>query len=132
VKLTDKTRLWSVTTEGDVEGRTITSFGTFQGSIVDIAQRLAARAYYKLSFAEVVPQNNYPAIDKIPKEVAISIRGMNTTIARRKLNNEGHNTGDSNYHDSFKLKIPASDVIALKKQIALDKLTPEEKGLLGL
>tara|TARA_R100000951_G_C2632155_1_gene178028 strand:+ start:457 stop:855 length:399 start_codon:yes stop_codon:yes gene_type:complete len=132
MKLTDNTRLWSVQTEGDCEGRTVTSFGTFQGSIVDIAQRLASKAYYQLTFTEVAPQNNYPQISKIPKEVHMSVRGMRTSEVRKKLNDEGHNTGESNFYDAFTLKIPVRDIIAMKKKIALDKLTDEEKGLLGL
>lgn len=41
---------WKVTTEGDVEGRSIRQLGTFEGYIDDIAKGLADKVFYSLQF----------------------------------------------------------------------------------
>ncbi len=48
---------WIVTTEGDVEGRTIKNLGTHTGHIDEIAFALADQAYYGLKFSLADPIN---------------------------------------------------------------------------
>lgn len=48
--------LWQVTTEGDVEGRSIVGLGTYEGFIDEIAQRLAGQCYYSLHFRKIDPK----------------------------------------------------------------------------
>lgn len=47
---------WQVSTEGDVEGRSIRSLGTYEGFIDEIAQRLAGQCYYALTFHKIDPK----------------------------------------------------------------------------
>ena len=65
--------LWKVTTEGDVEGRTINDLGTYFGNISEIALHLADKAYYGLNFRKVEPIDKY-----IPSKnaVHVSISGV--------------------------------------------------------
>ena len=62
---------WTVTTEGDVEGRTITHLGTHEGHIDEIAAALASACYYSLRFSPASKVNLNPP-DK-PKTVSISL-----------------------------------------------------------
>lgn len=41
---------WHVTTEGDVEGRSVNDLGIHTGSIIDIARKLSPYCYYTLRF----------------------------------------------------------------------------------
>jgi hypothetical protein len=41
-------RIWSVTTEGDVEGKSTTNLGTFEGRLDEIAFALADKEYYQI------------------------------------------------------------------------------------
>lgn len=43
--------LWHVTTEGDVEGRSITDLGVHEGYLDEIASDLAYKCYYSLQFS---------------------------------------------------------------------------------
>lgn len=45
---------WIVTTEGDVEGRTIRDLGVYEGHIADIAFKLGGESYYSLHFSSFV------------------------------------------------------------------------------
>lgn len=47
---------WTVTTEGDEEGRSIVQLGSYYGHIAEIAFHLADRVYYGLRF-DPPPQN---------------------------------------------------------------------------
>ena len=42
--------IWTVTTEGDCEGRTTTHLGTYEGYLDEIAFALAGKSSYKLTF----------------------------------------------------------------------------------
>lgn len=50
--------LWQVTTEGDCEGRSVRDLGIHEGDIMHIAQTLADKEYYKLTFERVRPKEN--------------------------------------------------------------------------
>lgn len=55
---------WTVTTEGDCEGRSVAPLGNYQGTIEEIALHLADRAYYNLYFYPMVPVNKGPYLQK--------------------------------------------------------------------
>lgn len=57
---------WTVTTEGDCEGRSTRQLGTHTGYIDDIAFALANQAYYGLQFSWVDPL----ALAKVPPNAA--------------------------------------------------------------
>lgn len=48
-------RLWRVTTEGDVEGRSVNRLGEYQGHLADIAAFLSDKVYYTLTFDAIDP-----------------------------------------------------------------------------
>lgn len=48
--------VWRVTTEGDVEGKSTQTLGTFEGWVDEIALWLADRAYYSLNFKRIDPK----------------------------------------------------------------------------
>ena len=61
--------LWEVTTEGDVEGRSTKTLGTFEGHIVDIALNLRTQCYYSLTFKKT----KVNVFSKPPKNAKVSI-----------------------------------------------------------
>lgn len=64
---------WEVTTEGDVEGRTISKFGVFEGHIDDIAKYLFAKKCYSLTFKAVVPKTIDSIVTVGNKELSIPV-----------------------------------------------------------
>ncbi|MNL91004.1 hypothetical protein D3C81_07300 [compost metagenome] len=63
--------VWSVTTEGDCEGRDIKTLGTHEGYIDDIAFKLADKCYYSLCFSRV--EEKEEPLKKEIKEVNITL-----------------------------------------------------------
>ena len=134
-------RIWSVTTEGDVEGKSTTNLGTFEGRLDEIAFALADKAYYQLQFK---PSNI--SLEMIPsqKEVHVSLSIDSGTWNMEKKdrveyfkNLVSENTGvvESNYYAAVKLICKNFDDKVYKdyrrKQI-LAKLTKEERKILGV
>lgn len=60
---------WTVTTEGDEEGRTVQNLGVFEGWLDEIAFHLAEKCYYSLKFKRVEPRNINYRVTK--KEVSV-------------------------------------------------------------
>lgn len=72
---TNPVGVWSVSTEGDCEGRTMQSLGTHTGHIADIARSLAPQVSYRLYFSKVkCSGRTIPA--KAVREVSIDVSGM--------------------------------------------------------
>lgn len=133
MKLTDSNKIWRVTTEGDIEGRTIVDFGYFRGNIIDIAKKLAGAASWKLSFQEFSVGDKYPNTSRVPLEFHISVNGMNKASLLSTLKQEGYiEASQSNLYESVKITIDKDEVNKLKREMALSKLSDEEKELLGL
>lgn len=64
---------WKVTTEGDVEGRTMKDLGVHEGHIDEIAQALSPACYYSLHF-EAAPDPKKFGNEREPRdEVSINI-----------------------------------------------------------
>lgn len=68
-------RVWHVTTEGDVEGRSTRNIGIFSGHLADIAAHLADQACYSLQFEakEVKPIINTPGVPGKPTATASGV-----------------------------------------------------------
>ena len=64
---------WEVTTEGDVEGRTVKKLGLWSGHIVDIAFALAPQSSYKLTFQHALDGNPVTSLNPKTKEVHIAL-----------------------------------------------------------
>jgi len=130
MSLTDK-KLWRVTTEGDCEGRSIKNLGTFNGNIVDIAKRLSSLSYYVLDFCEI-EHTKLPSVKTIRNSVDIRVHKLGQMNLLNELSLYGCDVEKSKYYKSVHLNIKVDEVKRLKKKIALDKLSEEEKELLGL
>lgn len=62
--------IWSVTTEGDCEGRSVRQLGTFEGHLDEIAQRLSGQCYYSLQFK---PAKSLPQIPEAPDNGSVNV-----------------------------------------------------------
>lgn len=131
---------WHVTTEGDCEGRSITDLGVFEGNIDTIALALADRCYYyTLYFTAVDPT----AYDKTPKkdEINISIYGASgmydmtkeerLDAMRNMLKDRPVFVRDGDRADTFIISTK-QESREKRRQKVLDKLTAEERELLGV
>ena len=129
---------WLVTTEGDVEGRTIHTLGVFTGYIDEIAFHLANKCYYTLHFKETETKPQYESfggmvnirVDSDTKgwrSEDISLDGI-----RERFSDRAVKITEGNYYRSF--NIQSRDAIDKEKirKNALAKLTDEEKKILGL
>ena len=76
-KLTEKYRdtygTWRVTTEGDVEGRSITQLGTYEGHLDEIAKKLSSQAFYSLHFKKTDPVTELPEPERERPEVSVQL-----------------------------------------------------------
>ncbi len=131
---------WHVTTEGDCEGRSTTDLGVFEGNIDTIALALADRCYYyTLHFTAVDPT----AYDKTPKkdEINISIYGESgmydmtkeerLDAMRNMLKDRPVFVRNGDYADTFIISTK-QESREKRRQKVLDKLTAEERELLGV
>lgn len=137
--------LWKVTTEGDVEGRSVKDLGVHYGFIDDIAFALADQCYYSLCFKWVQSANlGAPKANKINVTLDIDSETWNMNHEQRQLFMEKL-LGDRDvaveqgqYYASVQLVMGKSEMLRKQReqemirQQALSKLTEEEKTLLGL
>lgn len=129
----DKTKLWNVHTEGDIEGKSIRDLGIFFGSIEDIAFRLRGTATFTLSFSEL--KIDYPKLTEAQSNnnsVIINVEGLTKNNLKRQAEECGINIKDCNYYNSIKLFLNDAELKELKIKEVLLKLTEDEKEILGL
>ena len=108
---------WSVTTEGDVEGHTITALGQFYGHIAEIAFSLAGKSCYSLNFNKVKGMCDPPGVVTYvaqKRKVNISFLGgpfSSNLITTQKgmlakwMDAEGVQVKDCNYYSAVTLTI---------------------------
>lgn len=130
---------FDVTTEGDCEGRSTRKLGTFTGYLDELAFALADKCTYSLEFAKHVPSE----LDKTPKRDSVNVRlsydseTWDMPAAERvkyfedllKDRNVGVRPGTSY---GCCLLTRHKETNEEKKAKALEKLTPDERKLLGL
>lgn len=129
---------WNVTTEGDVEGRSVNHLGTFTGYVDEIALHLADKCYYSLRFKKVDPVVKYtPKKESVSVSFDIDSGTWDTIKANGGLDEIKEAFKDrpvfisnSNYYASF--MVSTTKPQDFRRQKALEKLTDEEKRLLGL
>ncbi len=83
---------WTVTTEGDVEGRTTNKLGEFYGHIAEIAFHLADKASWKLTFRpfETRKLGKRLILQATKKGVWVDINGIKNAVSLAKwLDAEG-------------------------------------------
>jgi hypothetical protein len=150
---------WSVSTEGDCEGRTTTQLGTFYGHVAEIAFSLADKVCYSLKFKEwrddVAGPKERPKYNATKKSVWISLESDSNTcgmdsesraiwmekwmnITDPKVYVRDTDAGGARYYAAVFLSLDNNgekeEAIRLQRarNTALNKLTPAEKKLLGL
>ncbi len=77
---------WHVTTEGDVEGRTIKDLGVHTGHVVDIARALGGSSYYSLKFEPILVSENVPEPQEcksVSVQMGIDSNTWNMTVEDR-------------------------------------------------
>lgn len=132
---------WEVTTEGDCEGRSMTSLGTFTGYVDEIALYLANKAYYSLNFRaqKKQPERLTPTETSVTVSFDIESETWDFTPLERaayfkelfkdrpvKIERVG-------MFACFKISVEKEETREeLIKAQALKKLTDEEKIALGL
>lgn len=129
--------LWRVTTEGDCEGRSTKNLGVFEGNLDDIAFSLASGAYYSLHFEEVKPEEIKRPTSKTVNVTlswnTFNLDGPDRVKAFSKwLKDRDVQVSLGQYYGSVTLTSTKLSEYDIKKQNALEKLTEEEKKLLGL
>ena len=136
---------WRVTTEGDCEGRSTKTLGTYYGHVAEIALSLAGSAFYSLSFSPV--ENPAPAVrpSYTPEKNNVSVQldiksGTWDKNGESRLKwvrmwldaDEDIKVTPSSYYASFTIELRANEEREKeqKRQAALAKLTEEEKNIL--
>ena len=132
---------WTVTTEGDVEGRTTRNLGTFTGFLDEIAFHLAHKCYYSLKFKPAEEVKEF-----VPKKHKVNVMlDIESGTWDSKLGSDGR----IQYFEKMLQKRPVfvesgttfASVTLVNtafteedkaRQAALSKLTDREKELLGL
>lgn len=137
--------VWSVTTEGDCEGKTTRELGTYEGYIDEIAFDLAGHCYYSLHFKKA---KNLQSIKKPGTSVSIQLCIDSNTwdlsgserieFFERLFKDRDVTVKHSNYFAAIMIYAGKTEEQmrqkenTLKIQQALQKLTEEERKLLGL
>lgn len=129
---------WIVTTEGDCEGRSTRNLGVYVGYIDEIAFALAEKCFYSLYFEKVC--TDVPTPTKVLKEVNVTLDINSKTwklshndrvkFFRNMLQNRDVYVSKGPSYASVILS--RTNLEKTKREIALAKLTSEEKSLLGL
>lgn len=135
-------RAWKVSTEGDDAGMSSVTLGTFCGNLDDIAFALAEHAPSTLTFKAVditppAPKNLRKSVDvrldidsgtwEMHSEKRVSV--MNE-ILKQNPDTET-SVAPSSFSGCVRLTRRISD-LDIKRYAALQKLTPEERLILGL
>lgn len=129
---------WEVTTEGDCEGRSTRSLGVYVGNLDDIAFALAEKCFYSLEFTKI--NTEIPTPTKALDEVTVSLNIASNTW---KMSAEDRIKYFENMFSNRDVYVSSSSIYAsvtlnktntekTKREVALAKLTNEEKRLLGL
>lgn len=135
--------IWKVTTEFDENGCNTCELGYFTGNPIDIAFKLADKALYTLFFTEVKP-NEIQCFEPTKESVAMRFTYgskyyknavsdktelFEKLIQKRPVEIARNVQGN----DYVTLQLTENDAMRhAKVEKALDKLTDEEKELLGL
>ena len=130
--------IWIVTTEGDCEGRSTRHLGVFQGYIDDIAFALAEKCCYSLEFEKVC--TDIPVPKRALDEVNVTLDINPETWKLSPIDRIGFFRNMLQDRNTFVSKGSAYASVTLsrknlekdKREVALAKLTAEEKVLLGL
>lgn len=128
---------FTVTTEGDCEGRTIKHLGTHTGFIDEIAFALSDKCFYSLYFSPVAA--TVPMIDQGAASVKISMVAIGTgenrhLMAAHAFTGRPVTVKESNWYGSVELtrKVTPEMEAKIARGNALSKLSAEDRAALGV
>lgn len=139
--------LWSVSTEGDEEGRSTRRLGIYRGWVDEIAFHLADKCYYCLEFSPVIVHEapfSYSKSGKNEVNVSFDIQSetwglapMERAVLVKKLfeynkRDNVHITNGQTYGSFVISNYTKQELQEKRRQEALKKLTEEDKKVLGL
>lgn len=130
---------WEVTTEGDCEGRSTRNLGVYVGYLDDIAFALADKCCYSLRFTKICTDIPVPKSARENVSVSLDIQSKTWDMDEkdrvayfRQLLCGRNNVSVTDGQFYASVILHRKDLERTKKEIALAKLTDEEKILLGL
>lgn len=134
--------LWKVTTEGDCEGKSTRDLGVWEGNVADIALYLAPKAMYDLCFKSFEIQTpGAPQRDCVTVSFDIDSNTWpmdmqnkeRVEVMRELFADTDYTIEEGSSYASFTIRRPLTPEqkheVAVQK--VLQKLTPEERELLG-
>lgn len=128
---------FTVTTEGDCEGRTVKHLGTHTGFIDEIAFALSDKSYYSLYFAPVAAE--VPRVDQGASSVSISMAAIGTgdnrhLVAARAFGGRPVTVKESNWYGTVTLtrKVTPEMEAKIARETALAKLSAYDRAALGV
>lgn len=133
--------VFKITTEGDCEGRSVRDLGTYKGYIDEIAFALADKCYYSLTFHQINPEEH--KLDMTPKRKEVNIT-LDIDSGTWDLKGKDRIKYFENFFKDRNVEISNGNCYGgvkistnkktkeEKKQEILNKLTDEEKEILGL
>lgn len=122
---------WSVSTEGDDEGRTTTQLGTHYGHVAEIAFSLANKCFYSLSFEPLddnVPPKDHPkyTCSKLGVWIKFNVYGTNFPKNLESDNGEMLNEAVRKFLDcSESIVVSSTDGVAHYYQSCFLRFVPE-------
>lgn len=131
---------WTVTTEGDCEGKTVKNLGVHKGYVDEIAFHFADKAFYSLQFKKTAPVGEYKIKSK---EVSVSFDidsetwGMEPSerakVMKEVFKDRPVHIRPGNHYASFIISTEEKPVnVEEDKEVALSKLTDYERSILGI
>lgn len=129
---------WRVTTEGDCEGKSTRDLGVYVGYIDDIAFALSEKCFYALEFTKVCADVPKPKTIRENVNVNLNIESKTWKMSSKErvlfFQNmlKGRDVHVSEGTSYASVTLSKDNIELTKREIALSKLTDEEKELLGL
>ena len=121
---------WSVTTEGDCEGKSVSRLGSYEGYIDEIALHLAEKCYYTLNFKPIENIRGEFKPTKTDVSISLDLKDYSVDEIKKIFSSRPVKVERGCYYKSY--IITSNNADEIKREKALSKLTVEEKRLLGL
>lgn len=129
---------WEVTTESDCSGMTTDHLGVFEGYVDDIAFALAEKCGYSLKFRKISTDIPIPTKTRDKINITLDIESKTWEMSQDERIKyfqkmlQGREVYVSEGSAYASVTLSRQNLESLKREIALAKLTTEEKALLGL
>lgn len=131
---------WKISTEADVESRSMKDLGIFTGFIDQIALHLADKCFYTLRFEAIKPQRElFPKREEVhivfdgDAGVSILPSVRREDFAKKLFKDRPVSIKEGKFYGSVLIRANFTEEERenMKKERILSKLTPEERHILG-